>query len=203
MGTLSMIPDNSLSSTFLPAPYIPPDNRVNTKLLDYELGGVGLNDATEGLEVQVWTLTLVIDEISTVGTVYITSENGESLEAFTGIGITEGSLAFDQNMNPFVAFMQAGEAKYWWFDTTDSSRKTTTLPAGTEAPKCTLDDKRPTQTSTSDIIMCYTRTGNLYFRAQRDRYTVEYLLASDVTGQVLKVGMNEKLRLQIAVGEFE
>lgn len=198
-----MIPDNSLSSTNLPRPYLVPDDRFITKILDYELGGVGLNDASEGLEVQSWTLRLEVDEVTTLGTVYISAPNHPESEVFSGLGITEISLGFDQNMNVAVGYLQAGEAKLRWFDTTIPGITTVTLPAGSSAPKCSLDDKRATQTSTSDIIICYTRSGNLYFRAQRDRFLVEYLLKEGVVGQVLKVGMQDRFRLQIAVGVFE
>jgi hypothetical protein len=59
-----------------------------------------------------------------------------------------------------------------------------------------LDDKRPLQNAVSDVILAYTRSGNLYFRAQRDRYLVEYPLATAVTGTLDKVGMNTVNRLQ-------
>lgn len=198
-----MIPGNSLSLVNLPTDWIYPDNLLTTRQVDWELGGIALNNGTQGLQVQVWKLTLDIDEESLVGSFYVTPENGPPQFLFSGVGITEGSLAFDQNMNPFVGYMQGGAARYWWFDTITATQIHSDLPANSTAPKATTDDKRPLQVTASDIIMCYTRAGNLYFRAQRDRYTVEYLLKTGVTGQVLKVGMNRKMRLQIGMGTFE
>lgn len=198
-----MIPDESLSLVEMFAPYLYPDDLFVTKLVDYELGGTALNDASDGLEVQKWTLRLEVDELTGMGDVYISADTVAETLLFSGDGITEISLTFDQNMNPAVGFMQSGEARLRWYDATIPGFTIITLPAGTTAPKLCLDDKRNLQTSASDIIMCYERAGSLYFRAQRDRFLVEYLLTTGVDGQVLKIGMNEKYRLQIAVGEFE
>jgi hypothetical protein len=198
-----MIPDEALTVIPLPRPYLYPDNLYVTRTLDYELAGAALNDPSEGLEVQVWTLRLEIDEGTELGTFYLSAPTVTEFVPFSGIGITEGSIAFDQNMNPFIGYLQNGVAKYWWFDTVIAQQVHSELPAGSSSPRACLDDKRRLQTSASDVIMCYTRSGNLYFRAQRDRYTVEYLLYEGVTGQVINVGMNDKLRLQIIVGVFE
>lgn len=198
-----MIPSNSLSSTNLPRTYLSPDDRVTTKILDYEEGGIALNDPSQGLEVQVWTLRLEIDDTTELGSVYISGETVAETLLFSGIGITEISLAFDQNMNPAVAYVQAGEAKLRWYDATIPGFTVITFPAGTGAPKCCLDDKRDLQTSASDIIVCYVRSRTMYFRAQRDRFLVEYTLAEDIDWNIIKIGMHERYRLQIAVGVFE
>lgn len=197
-----MLPDSVLSTTVVAGNYLFPDNSSTTKLVDYELGGVALRDPSQGSQVKVWTANLYIDG-SDIGSVYIGAADVPETLQFSGYGITEISLAFDQNMNPFVAFVQSGAARYWWFDPVENAQVFGELPPGTGAPKATLDDKRANEQSVSDIIMAYVRAGSLYFRMQRDRYEVEYLLATGVTGQVLKVGMTDRNRLQFALGSFE
>lgn len=184
-----MIIEQRLSSQLLAAPLLLPNPQpaLTTSL---HRGGVALNDSSQGLDVQTWTL-------STDGTdVKISATSVPESVLFSGSNITEVCLAFDQNMRPFVAFVEDGQAKYRWFDTQDGQIKITTLPAGTITPRCTLDDRRQTQLGASDIILTYLRNNALYFRAQRDRYTIEYLLRSNAGTGLLHVGLNSGNRLQ-------
>ena len=48
--------DNRLSSVIVADHFLEPDDLETYPLLVYELGGVGLNDPSEGLRYQVWTL---------------------------------------------------------------------------------------------------------------------------------------------------
>lgn len=201
-----MIPSQSLSNPTIPGNWLDPDNRLVTRTLDYELGGIALNDPSAGLEYQVWTLRLEIltGEDEGTGILWLSAENTPEFILFSGQWITEASLAFDQNMNPFVGYMQNGVAKYYWYNTLVAGMVHSELPSGSTSPRACMDDKRNLQTSLSDIIMCYTRDRNLYFRAQRDRYTIEYLLRENVrAGQVINIGMHDRWRLQIKVGLFE
>lgn len=184
-----MIPEQRLSTTNLPAAFLPPDDEPRTLTSVRKFGGIALNDPSQGMFVQIWTLT-------TDGTnVTISAPNHPASVLFTGTAITEIDLAFDQNMRPFVAFVEGGAAKYRWYDSLVEGQVITPLTDATR-PRCCLDDKRALQTGSSDIILVYIRVGNLYFRAQRDRYLVEYLLKSAVTGALAKVGMGVALRLQ-------
>lgn len=199
-----MIPGNTISSTLEYASYLSPDNLEVSDTLDYELGGVGINNPADGLEYQTWTLRVVptggiLDPVD----IKLSAPNTPEFTLFSDVGISAASLAFDQNMQPFVAFVQNGNAKFRWYDATVPAFVVTDLPAGSTTPKCTLDDKRALQTrlGSSDIILAYIRTDNLYFRAERDRYTVEYLLLGDLSTKIIaprlvKTGMNGVHRLQ-------
>lgn len=183
-----MLPDHVLSSTTIPAPFLPPDDRDPESLVDYEFGGVAIRDASQGLRVKVWTFRLTGDDV----TAEAIESPAETL--FTRAGITLVRGCFDQNMNPCVAFEDADGMWLWWFDTTVSAQVFTQFDG--EQPKVCMDDKRSTQGAANDIILAYLRDGFLYFRGQRDRFTVEYPLA-DVTGYTFtKMGMNTVLRLQ-------
>lgn len=198
-----MLPDHVLSSTLVYGNYLYPDYLYTDGLVDYEMGGVGLSDASTGLLVQVWTATLVGVPGEAGTAVHVSAPNTPDTLLFQRDGITEISLAFDQNMRPFIAFVAAGQATFWWYDATLPGARFTDLPTGSSSPKCTLDDKRPLETlaGTSDILLAYIRTDNLYYREQRDRYTVEYLLSADLSTKLIapkvrKLGMNDVSRVQ-------
>jgi len=192
-----MIPQQKLSSTYVYAEYLAPDDGPwISSMVDYELGGAALNDPSQGLTVKPWRLRVVgndvrIDAIPTVSEVTL----------FTAPGITEASLAFDQNMRPIVAYVQSGVAKLWWYDTLAQTTVVTELGADVLTPRVTLDDKRPWQVAASDVILAYVRNNNLYFRAQRDRFGVEYLLRENIDGLLLRVGMNNQRRLMFWLEE--
>ena len=131
------LPLNILSSPAVPAELLFPDNVSRTeRKVDYERGGIELNNPSQGNNFQNWRLR--IDE----NKVLVSPEPYETIETllFTAVGITEASLAFDQNMAPAVAYIQAGQAKLWWYDSSVPGRVTTTLAAGITSVYLTLDD---------------------------------------------------------------
>lgn len=196
-----MLPDHVLSTVPVFGYYLPPDDRDPNPILDWEMGGIALNDASQGMEVQVWFARLVVDGVKEISTVYVGAETVPEVAFMTGSGITEIALAFDQNMNPFISFVDNGQAKFYWFDPTIPGYTTTLLPVGSRSPKCCLDDKRYLETSRSDILLFYMNGTTLFYREQRDRYLVEYTLKTGLGGQdVLICGMNRALRVQIAIG---
>lgn len=189
-----MMPNNVLSTTPVPGDFLYPDNLESGLLRDYEWGGIALQDGTQGLLVQVWTAYLDMD------VVVVEAPNTPPTALFSRIGITEISLAFDHNMNPFIAFVEAGVAKFWWFDTTVLQQVFTTLPANSVTPRAAHDDKRPMEVSASDIVLAYVRNGSLYTRIQRERYTIERLQATGVLYPLRRIGMSDKNRLQFQFG---
>lgn len=196
-----MIPQHSISSVILPEPFLPPGDLPVLPTFDYELGGIGLSDPSQGLMVQTWKVEIV-DLGNGTGNAVISSTTQAPLVLFNLPDLTEISLAFDQNMKPFVAYVSQGNAGFWWYDATLPGTRFTALPIGAITPRCTLDDKRGTVISLglSDIIICYILNGNLYFRAQRDRYTIEYVLYTSFptvgSPKINKVCMNLQYRLQ-------
>ena len=191
--------DNRLSSLLIADHFLAPDNLDNFFLLDYELGGVGLNNLAEGMRFQAWTLRY----FPATGDMVVDAPNTGPIVLFNRPDITEISLAWDQNMNPFVAFVQAGTAVFWWFDTDLADTTFTNLPAGSLTPRCCLDDKRETQTNSSDIILCYVDGTKLEMRMERERYIDTHTLMNPFVHPdfgfpaILKrVGMNKVNRLQ-------
>ena len=196
-----MLPDKVLSSQIILDTLEVP-NPQPSLLESRQLGGIALQNANQGTNVKVWTAYLDGDSVK----VYA-ADVAETI-VFTRVGISEICLAFDQNMNIFIAFVQAGVAKFYWYDSLIEDYTFSDLPVGTTYPRCTLDDHRSLEVAASDIILAYILDGNLYFRAQRDRYTIQYLLYPDlnidvINPELMYIAMNDALRVQFYVrGNF-
>lgn len=190
---MSMPNNNALSQIAIIYPWRGRDTQDPPLNADYEEGGIALNNTTAGLEYQLWTFTFD----ATSAYVEAPTLLGFKHKLFDKPNIQSIRGCFDQNMNPFVAFMQGGQWQYWWYDTTIPGMTFSTLPATITSVACTLDDKRQINSTTSDILLFYTNNGNLYQRRQRDRYGTEILTRAGVNGTLVKVGMNGIQRLQI------
>jgi hypothetical protein len=70
------------------------------------------------------------------------------------------------------------------------------------SPRLTLDDKRSSQFGNSDVMFGYMRGQSLCYRQQRDRYTIERVLRTDLPEDIrLKnIGMMSNWRLKFNLG---
>tara|TARA_R110001606_G_C15330447_1_gene645518 strand:- start:38 stop:610 length:573 start_codon:yes stop_codon:yes gene_type:complete len=184
-----MMPDNVLSSTPINAAFSGARALPVTRTVDYEDGGIAIQDPSRGSQYQRWRGRLLGENI------ILDAPEVESFVALSGPDITEISFTFDQNMRPAIAYVQDGVAKLWWFDSVPGQQVITEYP-GAITPRVILDDKRFTQTSNSDVILGYVRDGTLYYRQQRDRFTIERLLDVGPHVGLVKIGFNVQLRLQ-------
>lgn len=189
-----MLPQNQVSSPPYPAPFLPPDNIDIQQRTSYELGGIALNDPSQGREVQVWTARISAAE----NAIRLSAPTVPEFTFLLREGVlTTVSLAFDSNMQPTLTFTEDGVIKLYWFDTVAGQFVTTSFPTATSA-KVATDDKRASQVAASDVIFAYISAGILYWRQQRDRYTVEYT-AGPAAGRLRRIGMNADLRFQFEV----
>jgi hypothetical protein len=189
-----MIPEERLSTTLVYSALVVPNPQPEF-LVSRQLGGVGIQDPSQGLQVKIWTCALEGDNV------VLYADDVAPVTIFTRADISQLSLAFDQNMRPFIAFVEAGVAKFYWYDSLIEDFRFSDLPAGSTFPRATLDDHRENQLDTSDIILAYIDDGNLYFRAQRDRFQTQYLLYADINldliaPQLVSIGMDLNWRLQ-------
>ena len=190
------LPEDRLAETPVPADLLSPDDLGRpTPTVDYERGGIALNDPTQGRNYQNWRVRVVNGEVRVVHEPYSATET----VLFADAAISQVSIAFDQNMRPTVAFVAAGQAKLYWWDTLLSTQVTVDLDADVRTPFVTLDDKRDGAMARSDILLFYIRGSKLYYRQQRDRYTVERELWTLPSGEffIKRCGMNRVLRVQI------
>ncbi len=192
-----MLPDEVLSTEIIEAPFQGATALPITQYIDYEDGGIAIQDPSEGLLYQVWRARIVNNPSTGNDEIYIGAEEVEETLFLAATSITEVSLAFDRNMNLNVAYVQGGDAKLYWYDSALPGYTTTDYGTTITTPRITHDDKRPLQTNQSDVILGYLKDGDLCYRQQRDRYDTEYVLQEDVesTG-LIKLGLNKSLRLQ-------
>lgn len=201
MGAAAVsLPENAFPEFAVKGAFLPPDDIASEKLpRDYELGGVALNDATQGQLVKTWQLRLVGDSL-------MLSPYPHTEETFvlSAPGITACSLAFDQNMRPTVAYISEGRAYLRWYDSQVQATVTTELDSSIRSLFLTMDDKRDKCENRSDVLLFYTRGSALYYRQQRDRYTVERLLRgiTNPDARIVRAGMNDSLRIQVELSNF-
>lgn len=192
-----MMPGGVLSTASVPARFLGARSLAITNTIDYEDGGIGIQDPSEGLLYQRWRARL-FDPGEPYSKVMLSAPNTPEFTLLELPGLTEISISFDQSMRPVLTFVQAGVAKLRWFDSLAGGQVITDLGAGVVTPRVSYDDKRFIATNgyqTSDVILAYVRDGNLYTRIQRERFTVEHLLATGVK-PLVKIGMSRALRLQ-------
>lgn len=184
------LPDNVLSTTSIPFMFTGGRSLSVTKVLDFEKGGIAINDASMGLLYQTWRARLIKNDV------VLDAPSVPEFIHFTATGISEISFTFDQNMRPALAYVQDGTSKLRWWDSTVSGYDIVSLPAGSITPRVSMDDKRASQSAISDIILAYIRSGTLYYRQQRDRFLTERSLATGLTTGLIKIGMNNRFRMQ-------
>lgn len=165
-------------------------------MLDKELGGIGINDPSEGINTHVWEAYL--DDEG-----FIALRLGDTpVQWWSAPTARELTFTFDQNMNPVVAWMAADVLYYRWYDTLAAAYTLSTL-TGCHSPFLTHDDKRPesVQIGSTDILLFYIKGSTLCYRVQRDRYLVERVLATFIGPRlwIRRCGMNEQFRMQIEI----
>jgi len=192
-----MLPDDRLSTFPVPGTIIGGRAQTANDRVDFENGGVNLSDPSLGLNVKVWKGEIIDDKI------FLSAEDVVPVEVYSGNGLTSISIAFDQNMNYFLAFTEQGVAKIRWYDTTILVHIVTVFTTGYRGLKATMDDKRMRQSSNNDIILSYIRNNGLYYRQQRDRFTIERLLKGELSdySRLLKIGMGNNWRLQFVMSK--
>lgn len=184
-----MFRNNALSTVPVPSSFVETVSRRTVPLIDYEMGGVNVADASQGLNVKLWKLE------SNGAQMLLSADGVPAIELFSRPNVSQVALAFDQNMRPHVAFVQTGVTWLWWYDSQAGAMVFSSFP-GALTPRLTTDEKRPTHLGDSDVILAYVRNNNLYFRMQRDRFLTEYLLKSAVNADLIAIGMNRGYRMQ-------
>ena len=189
-----MIPNNVLSVTPIPAPFLSPRTIARASaqqgMSDVHYGGIALGDASHGLTYQLWTC------FTDGNNVWLSAPNTPAYIILPGVGAAWVALAMDQNARVFIAYaILLGAASYYWFDSTIPGYRTSTLSGVIPRVFASLDDSRPALLTSSDVILSYVRAGELFFRAQRDRFGIEYDLGA-APANLVQIGMNRADRFQ-------
>lgn len=169
-------------------------------------GPIELSDADQGLLVKIWTARVGGEGLNEVT---VTAPGSDITELFSRANeIKEISLAFDQNGQPLVAFVEDdGGSWLYWYDPVPAEYTFLELPSGVVNPRITMDDPRTFMNGRNDVILAYVRAGTLHYRQQRDRFTIEYTPTEGVGGPTVSasglrhISMNSKLRLEFMTDE--
>lgn len=190
--------DGLLSTVTVAASFVGARSMGVTRTVDYEDGGVAIQDPSRGLLYQRWRVRL-LNSGKVDSKVLLGAANLPEFDWFVRPNITEVSLAFDQNMRPHLAFVQDGAARLYWYDSQVEGMVTTDLGVEIRTPRITMDDKRFIASNgylLNDIVLAYVRDGKLCTRMQRERFSVEVIQAENIENGLIKIGINRQLRLQ-------
>lgn len=186
------------SSIAIGGDILPPNDRAAKKYEDWEMGGIAIQDPSQGLRVQEWRAWWEEDS----GDVYIMADNQPAPALiYNEPELVWLTLAFDQNMRWLSAYTRADDQSFLkWYNSLIEDYETLPLSTGVLTPFMTMDDNRQAQVvlGKSDVILTYIREEALYVRVQRERFLTERLIAADIQGstRIWHFGMNNKLRLQ-------
>jgi len=185
------MPEDALSSERVPALLVGARALPVTQYVDYEDGGVAIQDPSQGLNFQVWRARIIGNQI------IIDAPSVDPFVIYEAVEeLAQVSLSFDQNMQPVLAFTEGEVTKLRWFDSLPNSFVITEFP-GLITPRVFLDDKREAQSAISDVLFAYIKPDkSLAHRKQRDRYLIEYPLDPGPWDRLVKIGFNRQLRVQ-------
>ena len=185
-----MMPDNEKSTVSVVANFEGGRGKPTSGVIDYELGGIAINDPSKGLDYQIWRSRKIQDRI-----LLDNPDISEPIIILDLPNVTEFSFTFDQNMRVTIAYVQKGTSYIKWYDTQAGEMVTTTI-GKVKTPRVSLDDKRTIARVDSDVILAYVKNDNkIYYRYQRDRYGVEYKLSDiDASAGLVKIGMMNNYR---------
>lgn len=195
MGACVMFPNNVLSTKPVIGRFL---SYYGDKVpaIDYCKAGLDINDASKGLNYQLWRCRLYGNADIKISK---QSDNYASETLITNIpNSTQVSLAFDSNMTPAVCTIASSNLKLYWYDSTIPGYTTLTIAARDAMIR--IDDVRDFASNYRDIILAYIRPDNmLCYRLQRDRFTIEYALQQWHPWQkIYQCGMTDQNRFQFA-----
>lgn len=181
-----MIPNNSISQRSVLTPMMYPDNSKFRGLMDAELGGVAIGDASQGMETYIWNC-----EVEANGDVKLTRNGASPIVVYNLPDVVDVSFCFDQNMRVQLAW-ETSQQELFFYHWDSLANAYAVMPLGTgKTPRLTLDDKREVGATTSDVLCVYIKNNALVYRQQRDAYLQERILISTLPAstELMRVGM--------------
>lgn len=181
--------------TFTPVPvvlgFLPPLNEAYLPLYMRATGGVALGDGSQGREIQFFSIEYL------AGSIVVKSQAGAIVFSMAVANITTLCLAFDSNMNVTICYTKA-DGSYLYFFNAVSGLFETMFLAGANSCRVCVDKPTFFFNTNSDVLWTYSLAGVVYWRQQRDRYTIQRTVGPLTAGQTLrKVGPSLGNRLQI------
>lgn len=186
------------SSTEVAGELLAPDNLPKRPTIDYELGGIGLQNISAGLMVQVWRCWFDRNNSA----VMVEAPNTPPAILFYQEKIVWLSFCFDQNMRWCAVYTLSDGLSYLrWYNSLIGGYDLTELDDGVVTPYLSLDDKRGSQGASNDIVLAYIKNQTVILRVQRERFTVAHIWLEDIPKDwiIRNFGMSNKLRLQMEI----
>lgn len=185
-----MIPVPSTTPVYGPWLYRMRSRKV--PLIDYERGGVALDDPSQGLDGYDWTVKY---DPADSGIYVWREDQGEASKVLllTKPGVTRICLAFDQNMRAHVAWEDASGVTLRRYNGTAMEE----MPIPNASSPClTLDIHQLEFVTNSDILLGYNNGTNLCVRVQREVYAVEHVQGDVGNAPLMMMGANTSFRMQ-------
>lgn len=194
------IPQGRMSTVPVIGEYLPPEGVSPHPYTTFERGPVDVEDTTKGLLYQDWQL---VWEPGTGNFVLTARTTGESYIIGNSFLVTYASFTFDNSGRVTFAWSNDVSSYLYWYDTAQGQTVTDDLGVNVITPTIYLDDKRKTQDTANDMLLWYTKadglgTYTLYMKEQRDRFLIEYEMATTLESyKITACGMTKELRVQI------
>lgn len=165
-----MIPDNMLSATPVRNDFIVPER--DSLLVDYSI-----HPETNSLVVCSYK-NRVVSYTHQEHTIHVITLDGN---------ITSISFTLDLNLRPFLVYVKDSSTFMYWFNSAIGTMDTTEWGVNYKFPQVALDENRLENSAQSDVIFAYIKDNQLCLRNQRNRFTVESILAN--TPRLKQIGM--------------
>lgn len=157
-----------------------PKDRYHEMIVAYTEGGAVLADVTQGMSGYIWHCYLDNNNI------YLKREDLDTTYLITTKeNVSQLDVTFDQSMRPFICYVADDLPYYYHFNTDSNVYSEVPLDPSIKFPRCELDTRDEYLIHQSDIILGYTREGNLCYRLQRERFLQEYLIATNPNKSML------------------
>lgn len=158
-------------------------------LIDYEYGGLNLQNASSGLNAALWKCFYENGAIKLAHSSFL--ETVLMIENVSAL-----SFAFDLNMRPMIAFMVKDHCNLWWYDTSVSQQVTSDLGADITFPQLSLDERRNAESQNADVIFSYIKNNTLCMKLQRERFEIEHEITE--AKRLQQIGMMRNNRFGFA-----
>lgn len=185
------IPLNTFTTVPQPAAFQSPTSDAYHPLTMRATGGVAIGDGSQGREIQLWTVAYE------AGSINVYDALGVLSFTLAVAGVLSVCLAFDSNMAVTLAYQKADGAYLYFFNSLSGLFDTLQL-LGADQSRVAVDKTAIFFSGASDVILVYSLAGVIYWRQQRDRYTIARTVGPVTPGYALRrVGPNLDNRLQI------
>jgi len=190
---LALPTNDGLSTTPAPGAFRSPLPQTKARLIDWSRGGLGIQDASAGLDVRDWRARAIGRDV------FIGAPGHVADVLFFTLPVDPWDIAFSFDTNMNVVLGWEGEdysAAFRWFDPVESEYVIVDLPAGTRDVRVQFDDVRRSEYGQfGDTIITYIRGTSLYYLRLRDRFEVERELYTHPRLELYELrqaGMNDR-----------